>query len=60
MCLKCEWDRDGVFKRSKPWGAEQGGVGERDKKADPENGKPEWWVSRRSAWSIRIAKRLEE
>lgn len=25
---------------SRPWGAEQGGVGDRDTKADPKKGKP--------------------
>lgn len=56
--LKCEWGRGGVFTMSRPWRAEQGVMGDRDKKADPKKGKPQWWVSR-FAWSIRIAKGVE-
>lgn len=41
------------------WGADQGGVGDSDKKADPEKGKPEWWVLKRPVCSISTAKGVE-
>lgn len=47
-----------MFTASRPWRAEQGVMGDRDKKADPKMGEPQWWVSR-FAWSIRIAKGVE-